>query len=145
MTTFRLASVLRLRRTLREQAESRAASAHRASIAADLHAVTRRDELGASALEQGTAGTFLASVTAMERRAASVRAADATAEGARLAHRRCIDELVQASMDVSALERLEHRAVEAATAEERKKEGREIDDLVTARFSQRATAREVQP
>jgi hypothetical protein len=144
MTTFRLASVLRLRRTLREQAESRAASAHRASRAADLDAVTRRDELGATALAQGGAPTFLASVMTIERRAASVRAADTTAEVARLAHRRCIDELVQATMDVSALERLEHRAAEAAKAEERKKESREIDDLVTARFSRRGAAREVQ-
>jgi flagellar biosynthesis chaperone FliJ len=47
-------------------------------------------------------------------------------------------------MDVSALERLEHRAAEAAKAEERKKESREIDDLVTARFSRRGAAREVQ-
>jgi hypothetical protein len=141
MTTFRLASVLRLRRTLQEQCEVRAASAHRAAVAADDLAARRHDELRLAPLSPADGRTFATGVTARQHRTSSARDAATAATDARAAHRARIDDLVAASMAVSALERLEERALDAARAAERAREMREIDDLVTARFAHRVTHR----
>jgi hypothetical protein len=136
--TFRLASVLRLRRTLKEQSEVRAAVAHRAALAADEVAAARHDELRRFALASGEARRFTTSLTARAQRTSAARGATAAAADAHAVHRTRIDELVRASMQVSALERLEERTIDAARAAERVREGREIDDLVTVRFARRA-------
>jgi CelD/BcsL family acetyltransferase involved in cellulose biosynthesis len=137
MTAFRLASVLRLRRTLQEQCEVRAAAAHRAALSAADLAAHRHVQLRAARLASGDASNFLASVSARGTRAASALDADQAAAAAKFAHEARIGELIRASMAVSALERLEERTAEAARVEEGKREAREIDDLVTARFALR--------
>jgi hypothetical protein len=132
---FRLASVLRLRRILRDEAEVRAAQAHRtASLAADLAALRLTEARNGTYLG-GDAALFRASVTAQGQRAETARNAEHAAVDARAAHRARIDELTRAAMAVSALERLEQRAIDAARAEELRREAREVDDLVTARFA----------
>src|SRR5690606_11922946 len=121
---FRLESVLRLRRTLRDECEVRAAEANRAAVeAADL-AQRRLTAVRNATVAGGDVRTFRASVTALELRAAASRDADAAAAEASAAHRARLDELVQASMAVSALERLEERAIEEARAEEQRAEMR---------------------
>jgi hypothetical protein len=133
MSSFRLASVLRLRRTLRDQCEARAAQAHLVAVAAADTAHTRHGELRATSIEAGDGADFRVAVAARDRRAASARSADSAAIAARASHQARIGELVQASMAVSALERLEERSLAAARAEEQRCEAREIDDLVAFR------------
>ena len=135
MTTFRLESVLRLRRTLRDESILRAAEANRAaSVAAD-RAARRLVELRRASLSGGGASTFLASVAAQRHRADAVHAAELALHDARALHRARLDELVEASTRVSALERLEARVIEEHATEARKAEQREVDDLVTSRFA----------
>jgi hypothetical protein len=132
---FRLESVLRLRRLLRDEAELRAAEAHRAAReAADL-ARRRHADARTGAYERGGAAVFLASVDERSRRAQSARAAEHAAGEARHAHRARLEELTAAAMAVSALERVEERAHDAWRTEERRREAREVDDLVTARVA----------
>lgn len=135
---FRLESVLRLRRTLRDECEVRAAEANRvASQAAEVAAVRVNAVRQATAVG-GDARTFRASINSLELRAAAARAAAHAADEARAAHRARLDELVAASMAVTALERLEERANEEARLEAQRAEMREVDDLVTARFARNA-------
>jgi hypothetical protein len=141
MTTFRLESVLRLRRTLRDECTVRAADANRAAGLAADRAAHRLVELRRASLAGGDASTFLASVAAQGHRAQAVRLADDALHEARAAHRARLDELVVASTRVSALERLEARTIEAARIEERRGEQREVDDLVTSRFGRRGAGR----
>src|SRR5690606_8843621 len=101
-------------RTLRDECEVRAAQANRAAVDADSLAATRADAVRHSTLTGGSAGAFRASVTALELRAAAARDAERAAAEARAEHRARLDELVAASMAVSALERLEARAIEEA-------------------------------
>lgn len=139
MTKFRLAPVLKLRRTLRDQCEVRAAEANRAASLAEDRAALRLREAREASAASGDARTFLASVRAQQYRADAARLAVEAADAARAAHRARLDELVRASMDVAAMEKLEQRAIDAARAEERRRETREVDDLVTARFALRAS------
>lgn len=138
MTTFRLAAVLKLRRTLRDQCEVRAAEANRAAMVAADRAASRVRNAREARAASGDARTFLASVAAQQYRADAARIAVEAADAARAAHRARLDELLRASMDVAAMEKLEQRAVDEARAEERRRETREVDDLVTARFAGRA-------
>jgi flagellar export protein FliJ len=135
MSKFRLESVLRVRRTRRDEAEVRAAEASRAITAAARRVEQRLSELEAATVSSANTGAFLVSVTAQSQRADAVRAAELAVIEAREAHRARLAELVRASMAVSALEKLEERAIEAALADERSAEVREIDDLVTSRHS----------
>jgi hypothetical protein len=138
---FRLASVLRLRRTLEEQSAVRAATAHRAAGAAAEVARARHDDLRRFTLVPGDASTFAASLTARTQRTQAARSASSAAADAEALHRTRVAELVHAAMQVSVLERLEERNTEAAREAERVREAREVDDLVTVRFARRGGTR----
>ncbi|HEX7095196.1 MAG TPA: hypothetical protein VF183_04900, partial [Acidimicrobiales bacterium] len=119
MSGFRLAPVLKLRRTVRDQCEARAAETNRAASMAAERAALRLREVRDSALVAGDTRQFLASVTALQLRADAARNAVAAADAAKALHRERLDELVRASMDVAALEKLEQRAIDEAQATER--------------------------
>jgi hypothetical protein len=127
--------VLRLRRTRKDESEVRAAEAHRAVVAADSKVALRLAELRAAPPSPGitSVAEFRVRTTDRGHRAAAVQAASHAALAARALHRQRIEELVQASKAVAALERLEARVAAQQQEAEQRAEAREIDDLVTAR------------
>ena len=135
---FRLAAVLRLRRIAQDDCTARTAAAHRDAIAADNRAARRLAELRASTAVAGPTPVraFHADATLRSHRAAAVQAAELAAAADHVAHQQRIDELVQASTAVAALEKLEAGSDAQADDAERRDEAREINDLLTARQRQ---------
>lgn len=136
---FALDPVLRVRRIQQDSAQALVAAARAGYEQADgvLDHAVERYAARCEPAGVATTGQWLASRTGAELAAASVVAAGAEREAARLQMEEQLDALRQTRMRVTALERLDERRREEHAVESRRAEEAEVDELVTARHRSR--------